>query len=202
MKTWIATFGLFTLLASPHALALDGNAQAGGQKAAVCGACHGVDGNSVNPEWPRLAGQQASYIREQLAAFKAGKRVNPVMSPNAMPLSEQDMADLAAYFSSQQLKGDEADPSLYKAGELLYRGGDASHEIPACMSCHGPEGKGNGPARYPSLRAQHSVYVYSQLKAFASGDRKPLSNDIMQAVAAKMTDEQMRSVASYVQGLR
>lgn len=202
MKTWIAAIGLFTLLASPHALALDGNAQAGGQKAAVCGACHGVDGNSVNPEWPRLAGQQAGYIEEQLAAFKAGKRVNPVMSPNAMPLSEQDMADLAAYFSSQQLKGDEADPSLYKAGALLYRGGDASQQIPACMSCHGPEGKGNGPARYPSLRAQHSVYVYSQLKAFASGDRKPLSNDIMQAITAKMTDEQMRSVASYVQGLR
>jgi len=202
MKTWIATIGLFTLLASPHALALEGNAQAGGQKAAVCGACHGPDGNSVNPEWPRLAGQQATYIAEQLAAFKAGKRVNPVMSPNAMPLSDQDMADLAAYFSGQQLQGQEADPSLYKAGELLYRGGDATREIPACMSCHGPEGKGNGPARYPSLRAQHSVYVYSQLKAFASGDRKPLSNDIMQAIAAKMTDEQMRSVASYVQGLR
>lgn len=202
MKTWIAAIGLATLLASPHALALEGNAANGQAKAVVCGACHGVDGNSVNPEWPRLAGQQASYIAQQLASFKAGTRVNPIMSPNAMALSEQDMADLAAYFSSQRLQGQEADPSLYKAGERLYRDGDAARGIPACMACHGPDGKGNGPAKYPSLRAQHSLYVYTQLKNFASGQRKSPANNIMSSIAPMLTDDDMRAVASYVQGLR
>jgi cytochrome c553 len=202
MKKWFAVTGLLSLMAVPAANAVTGDPAAGAQKAAVCGACHGVDGNSLNPEWPKLAGQQASYIASQLAAFKDGKRVNVIMAPNAMVLSEQDMADLAAYFSKEVLQGAEADPSLYKAGEKLYRGGDASRGLPACIACHGPQGQGNGPAEYPSLRAQHSVYTYTQLKAFASGERKSVTNSIMQAIAGKLSDEEMRAVASYVQGLR
>jgi cytochrome c553 len=112
------------------------------------------------------------------------------------------MADLAAYFSREVLQGGEADPSLYKAGEKLYRGGDGARGLPACIACHGPQGEGNGPAQYPSLRAQHSVYTYSQLKAFASGERKSATNSIMATVAGKLSDEEMRALASYVQGLR
>lgn len=202
MKTWIAAISLVSLLGSAPALAVTGDAGAGAQKAAVCGACHGVNGNSVNPEWPNLAGQHASYIAAQLELFKQGVRNNVIMAPNAMMLSEQDMADLAAYFSQQPLQGLEADPSTYKAGERLYRDGDASRGLPACTACHGPEGKGNDPAQYPAVRAQHSLYTYNQLRAFANGERKVVTNDMMQVVAAMLSDEEMRALASYLQGLR
>jgi len=203
MKKWIAAIGLLPLLSPAIALSAEGDPEAGAQKAAVCGACHGLSGHqTINPEWPNLAGQHASYIESQLGLFKQGVRNNPVMMPNAMILSDEDMADLAAYFSGQPVEGLEADPSLYEQGERLYRGGDAARELPACIACHGPQGNGNGPAQYPAVRAQHSLYSYNQLKAYANGERKALSNDIMQAVAAKLTDEEMRAVASYMQGLR
>ncbi|MBS1201241.1 MAG: cytochrome c subfamily [Proteobacteria bacterium] len=203
MKTWIAAISLVSVLGPAPALAVTGDAAAGAQKAAVCGACHGVNGNNIiNPEWPNLAGQHASYLAAQLALFKQGIRNNVIMAPNAMLLSEQDMADLAAYFSQQPLQGLEADPSLVAAGEKLYRNGDVARGLPACTACHGPEGKGNGPAQYPAVRAQHSLYAYNQLKAFASGERKPVANDMMQVVAAKLSDAEMRALASYLQGLR
>ncbi len=203
MKKWIAAIGLMPLLLPAAALSAEGDPEAGAQKAAVCGACHGLNGQqNINPEWPNLAGQHAAYIDSQLKLFKQGVRNNPVMMPNAMILSDEDMADLAAYFSGQSVAGLEADPSLYEQGERLYRGGDSSRGLPACIACHGPQGKGNAPARYPATRAQHSLYSYNQLKAYASGERKAVSNDIMQTVAAKLTDEEMRAVASYMQGLR
>lgn len=202
MKNWIAAFGVSSLLVAQPALAVTGDADAGAQKIAVCGACHGMNGNSVNPEWPNLAGQHASYLAAQLALFKQGVRNNVVMAPNAMLLSEQDMADIAAYFARQPPAGLEADPSLYAAGEKLYRTGDAARGLPACTACHGPEGKGNGPAQYPAVRAQHSMYTYAQLKAYASGERKPAANGMMQVIAPKLTDEEMRALASYLQGLR
>jgi cytochrome c553 len=202
MKNWIAAIALIPLFAAGPAPAATGDAAAGAQKAAVCGACHGMNGNSVNPEWPNLAGQHESYIAAQLALFKQGVRNNVIMAPNAMLLGDQDMADLAAYFSQQPLQGLEADPSLYAAGGALYRSGDAARGLPACMACHGPAGKGNGPARYPALRSQHSLYTYGQLKAYASGERKAVGNDMMQVIAAKLSDEEMRALASYLQGLR
>lgn len=202
MKNWIAVLGSISLFAAQAALAVTGDAEAGAQKAAVCGACHGMNGNSVNPEWPNLASQHAGYIASQLQLFKDGVRNNVIMAPNAMLLSEQDMADLAAYFSQQALQGLEADPSLYKAGEKIYRAGDASRGLPACIACHGPSGEGNGPASYPALHGQHSVYLYTQLKAYASGERKPAGNVMMQDIAPKLTDEEMRAVSSYLQGLR
>jgi cytochrome c553 len=202
MKKWIAVMALVPVLAAPAALADTGDPEAGAQKAVVCGACHGMNGNSVNPEWPNLAGQHASYIAAQLELFKQGVRNNVIMAPNAMILGEQDMADLGAYFARQPRQGLEADPSLVARGEQLYRGGDATRDLPACIACHGPQGQGNAPARYPALRAQHSLYTYTQLKAYASGERKAAGNEIMQFVAARLSDEDMRSVASYLQGLR
>lgn len=202
MKNWIAVLGTISLLAAQAASAVTGDPEAGAQKAAVCGACHGMTGNSVNPEWPNLASQHAGYIAAQLALFKEGVRTNMIMAPNAMLLSEQDMADLAAYFSRQVPQGLEADPSLYKAGEKVYREGDASRGLPACIACHGPSGEGNAPAGYPSLRGQHSLYTYMQLTAYASGERKAVANDMMQVIAPKLSDEEKRAVASYLQGLR
>ena len=202
MKNWIAVLGAISLLAAQAAFAVTGDADAGAQKAAVCGACHGMNGNSVNPEWPNLASQHAAYIAAQLQLFKDGVRDNIIMAPNAMLLSEQDMADLAAYFSRQTVQGGEADPSSYQAGEKIYRAGDASRGLPACIACHGPAGEGNGPANYPALRGQHSLYTYLQLKAYASGERKAAGNAMMQDIAPKLTDEEKRAVASYLQGLR
>ena len=139
-----------------------GNAESGAAKAVVCQACHGQNGNSVNPEWPSLAGLGADYIAEQLKNFKDGKRTNPIMMPNAMALSADDMADLGAYFGSQVNTGLEADPSYWKAGEKLYRGGDSSRGIPACMACHGPTGAAMS-RRIPRAARPHSVYVIEQL---------------------------------------
>ena len=194
--------GLFLACSIAAGSAFAGDAAQGAQKAAVCGACHGMTGNSVNPEWPSLAGQPEAYVVTQLKAFQAGTRVNPLMTPMAVALSEKDMQDLGAHFAQQTPTGLEADPSNWKAGEKLYRGGDPARGIPACIACHGPQGRGNGPAGYPALRAQHGVYAYSQLKAFKDGTRSSASNDIMASVTDRMTDVEMRALASYLQGLR
>ncbi len=179
-----------------------GDATVGAQKAAVCAACHGMNGSSINPEWPNLAGQHETYISAQLLQFKQGTRVDSLMTPMAIALTEADMQDLGAHFAVQTPAGLEADPSNWKNGEKLYRGGDPERELPACIACHGPRGKGNGPAKYPALRAQHAVYAFKQLKAFADGKRSTPGNDIMKVVAAKLTDDEMRALASYTQGLR
>lgn len=179
-----------------------GNIEAGATKATTCAACHGANGNSINPEWPSLAGLGADYIAEQLKNFKEGKRANPIMMPMAMTLSADDMADIGAYFSSLPNTGLEADPSYWQAGEKLYRGGDATRQIPACMACHGPTGRGNEPAKFPALRGQHSAYVVKQLNDYASGARTTGPNGVMQTIAKRLSPDDMRNVASYLQGIR
>lgn len=190
---------------------LAGSAQEGAAKAAVCVACHGVNGNSTNPEWPNLAGQNAVYVAQQLRLFRAGVRNNPVMMPMAQPLSDDDIADLAAYFASQTPTGLEADPSYWKAGEALYRTGDPERGIPACIACHGPIGRGNPAAGYPALRAQHAVYTAKTLNEYAQGIRYQGAKEgadpgpnaqMMQTVAQRLTAEDIRNLASYLQGLR
>lgn len=189
---------------------VDGTVQAGTTKAAVCFSCHGPNGNSQNPVWPRLAGQNAVYIAEQLHLFKDGMRKNPVMQPMAATLSDQDIDSLAVFFAAQTPVGLEGDPSYWKAGQALYLHGDDSHGIPACAACHGPVGRGNPAAGYPALEAQQSVYVVSQLQSYANGTRYSGSNAtsatpnsiIMFDIAKNLTPEQIRDVASYVQGLR
>ncbi|HXA37312.1 MAG TPA: c-type cytochrome [Steroidobacteraceae bacterium] len=176
--------------------------EAGAAKAVVCQACHGANGNSSNPEWPSLAGLGGDYIAEQLKNFKDGKRNNPVMMPNAAGLSDEDMANLGAYFDSLPNTGLEADPSYWQAGQKLYRGGDRARGIPACMACHGPTGHGNGAAKFPALRGQQSVYVIKQLNDYASGARATGPNGIMQTISKRLSPEDIRNVASYAQGLR
>ena len=192
---------------------LVGSAEAGSTKAAVCTACHGVNGNSANPEWPNLAGQNAAYVREQLSMFKARKRINEIMFPIVKDMSDQDFADVAAFFSAQTPAGLEADPSYWKAGEALYKSGDATRSIPACTACHGPSGQGNPGAGYPALRAQHSVYTVKQLQDYLTKNRYRDASDaaivnqtrnsaMMTTIAARLSPEDIRNLASYLQGLR
>ena len=179
-----------------------GTKEAGQAKSATCVACHGVDGNSVNPEWPSIAGQHPTYIVRQLKAFKGGQRQNVLMTPMAAMLTDQDMEDLAAYFSSQTLRGGEADPTRLKLGQKLYRSGNVAKQVAACASCHGPAGKGNLAAGWPSIQGQHALYVANQLRAYKAGPRASDPNQMMRNVAAQLSDEEIDAVASYVQGLR
>jgi len=205
----------FATLLAPAAWAA-GSAEAGATKAATCLACHGASGNGIAalPDQPKLAGQSAAYVLAQLKLWHDGKRLDPTnrMPPMAATLSEQDMEDLAAYYAQQTPEGLEADPSYWQAGQKLYNGGDRAREIPACAACHGPEGQGNPVNGYPPLRAQYSVYVAKQLASYAAGtryatDAKGASAGganyaIMHTIAARLTPEDIRNLASYVQGLR
>lgn len=183
-------------------------AKAQGIVKGVCSACHGLDGNSITPVNPKLAGMPAQYITLQLTHFKAGIRVNPVMQGMASTLSPDDMKALGILFSGQQPKPLAArDATLLQAGQALFRGGDAIAGIPACAACHGPDGSGV-PKNYPRLAGQYADYTYAQLKAFKSGERgadkdgKDVNGRIMAAIAGKMNDAQMRAVTEYTSGLR
>ena len=192
-----------SLLVSLPVLAL-GDAAAGQSKAAICAACHSVDGNSVVPNWPKLAGQHPAYLQRQLSLIKGGNRPVPEMAGIVIGLSDQDMADMAAYFSSQTTSAGLTDESLRAAGELLYRGGNADTDIPACMSCHGPAGEGNPLSGYPNLAGQHTVYSEKMLTGFRAGTswgEDDASSQIMTDVAKRLTDEEIKAVASYIQGL-
>jgi cytochrome c553 len=198
----------FATIAPAADAPLVGNAEAGAAKAATCGACHGPTGNSSNPEWPNLAGQHHEYVVEQLALLKSGARVAPVMNPMAATLSPQDMADLAAYFEKQALVGLEADPTLAEAGQKLYRGGDAARGIPACLACHGPNGRGNGPARWPQIRSQQPSYAMAQLRNYAAktryagGATLPPGAEMMGDVAKRLSEDDIKALSAYLQGLR
>jgi cytochrome c553 len=200
-RLWILAATISGAIVSNSALPA-GTVEAGATKAVVCQACHGANGNSTNPEWPSLAGIGADYIAEQLKNFKDGKRSNPVMMPIVAGLSADDMADLGAFFDSLKNTGLEADPSYWQAGQKLYRGGDAARAIPACMACHGPTGSGNEPAKFPALRGQQAAYVTKQLNDYASGARTTGPNDIMETIAKRLSPEDIRNLASYLQGLR
>jgi len=211
MTRWL--FIVLAVCAAPATLA-KGSAEAGATKTAVCLACHGANGNSVNPVWPSLAGQNPAYLSEQLKAFKSTARINSagLMTGIAAALSDQDIEDLAAYYSQQTPAGQEADPSSVQSGEKLYRGGDRRRNIPACTACHGPVGLGNPAAAYPALRAQHAAYVAKELNDYATGQRyaKNAKGEsqgggnavIMDAIAARLSVDDMKSLASFVQGMR
>lgn len=217
-KLFVAAALSLGLASLAHASTMPkGDATAGQAKAAACGACHGADGNSMAPTFPRLAGQGARYIYKQLQDFKAGRRQNPTMMGMAMPLADQDMADLAAYFSGQKPGVGMAKADLAKKGEKVYRGGNGAKGLAACAGCHNPAGKGNALAGFPRLGGQHAEYVKAQLTAFRAAGRndtvtdpamkrandaaKPGELGPMQMVAAKLSDEEIEAVSSYVSGL-
>jgi len=178
-----------------------GDPAAGKTKSAVCAGCHGADGNSMNPEWPKLAGQHAGYLAKQLKDYKSGSRENATMNAMAAPLSEQEIENLAAYFSSQTTKTGEADPYLVALGERLYRGGNTETGVPACMGCHGPAGSGNPAANFPALAGQHAKYAVATLNNFKDEKRANDPNGMMRMVAAKMSPKEIQAVASYLNGL-
>ncbi len=198
----VATLSLVAALGWTSTALAAGSKEAGQAKAVTCSACHGMDGTSLSPEWPNLAGQHETYLVRQLGAFHAGERQNALMTPMALILSEQDMADVAAYFSAQAIRGGEADPAKVKLGQRVFRSGNVAGHVMACAGCHGPTGRGNGPASYPSIQGQHSVYVAAQLRAYKAGTRTTDPNQMMRNIAALLTEEEIDAVASYVQGLR
>ncbi|MGY3041283.1 cytochrome c553 [Rhodanobacter sp. TND4EL1] len=180
-----------------------GDATAGQAKAAVCGACHGMDGNSADAQYPKLAGQSEQYIVRQLTNFKAGKRQNPIMMGMAAPLSTQDMHDVGAYFASKTPLPGVADQALVEHGQTLFRQGDSTRGIPACMACHSADGRGNPGAMYPQLTSQHAQYVEATLKSWHDGTTwgDDAHAQIMPAIAKQLTPDDIAALASYIEGL-
>lgn len=172
-----------------------------------CAGCHGVDGNSPVPAFPKIAGQGAKYLARQLYAFRDNDleklgRVNPQMSSFASGLSDQDIDDLSAYFASQKANIGEAKADTAELGYQIYRGGDKSRGIPSCMGCHGPTGAGNPTSGYPALAGQWLAYTESQLKLYKAEERRTDPNRMMRDIATKMTPEEITAVANAIQGLR
>jgi len=176
------------------------NPNAGKQKAMACVACHGIKGNSVNPIWPKLAGQSAYYITSQLKYFKSGARTAPLMNGLAASLSDQDILDVASYFSKQKVKPEifSGDDISLKLAEKLYKGGDLERQIPACSGCHGPDGSGNDLAAYPRISGQHAEYLIQQLRNYKTAKRK---NPIMNTIASRLQDSEIILIANYIQAL-
>ena len=183
---------------------VDGSAEAGKAKALTCTACHGPEGNSTSAMWPNIAGQNAPYIQAQLKAFKDGTRKDPLMSTQAMLLSDQDMADLAVYFESLPAAAQSVkDVSTVSSGEALNRGGNSATGTAACLACHGPSGRGNPAAKYPALQGQHADYTAKQLNDYASGARATDGKTrIMRDIAATLSQDDIAALSSYMQGLR
>lgn len=195
-----------------------GDVQRGQQLAGTCAACHGLDGNSTDPQYPRLAGMPERYAAQQLALFKSRERQSgmaAVMYPFADALTGQDMRDLGAYFQTQKAGAGIADDTpitagpyagkrFYEVGQQLYRAGDASRGIPACMACHGPAGQGNPGPAYPALAGQTAPYAKRRLEEYRTGTtvaRDYRNFQIMASIAKPLTDEEIGAIASYLQGL-
>ncbi len=197
----LMVFLAFVFAMNTSSLAQSGDAEAGKQKSATCVACHGADGNSAVDQFPKIAGQVPGYIAGQLANFKSGVRENPIMAGMVAALSDQDMADLDAYYASQQastgsISADQEE--MARAGEAVFRGGVAEYSIPACIGCHGPSGAGI-PPNFPRLAGQHASFIETQLLAFKSGQRK---NPIMNPIAFPLSEEQIKQLALYVSALQ
>ncbi len=198
---------LLSLLCASTAVAAEGRANVGKTKSQACAACHGADGNSAAPTFPKLAGQGEKYLIKQINDIKSGARPIPMMAGQTESLSDQDIADIAAYFASQTGATGQADPALADKGAAIYRGGIADRNVPACSACHSPTGQGVAAAGYPALGGQHAEYTVTQLKAFraAMDGREGRSNDgdtkIMRTIAFQMSDSEIEAVASFIQGL-
>ena len=211
VKNWLITTTVATALVSGAVQASEGNQaavpkvgdpQAGEAKAnGVCIACHGPQGNSIVPLWPKLAGQHPEYIVKQLMDFKAGRRANEQMTPMAMPLTDQEVLDLAAYYAMQPKTPGAADPELASKGESIYRWGNPETGVPACSGCHGPAGQGQSLAKFPRVSAQHADYTKQTLEHFRGALRANDPNGMMRGAAARLSDQEIAAVSQYIQGL-
>jgi cytochrome c553 len=203
------------LMAATTAVYAEGDAKAGEAKVAVCAACHGADGNSAAPNFPKLAGQHPKYTAKQLKDMKVdvakGGRMVVEMTAMVSALTDQDIADMAAFYGAQKIQGGAANPDLVAKGESVYRAGNKTKGMAACTGCHSPDGSGNNGAAYPALAGQHADYIEKQLKAFRLAAEEPTAqgarlNDgdarIMRDIASRMSDLEIRAVASFISGLR
>lgn len=196
------------LLAASSALAVAETAANGDPAKAeqiatqMCAACHGADGNSVVPAFPKLAGQHPEYLTKQLNNFKTGERANPIMMGMVAALAPEDMSNLGAYFASKPAAaGTVSNPELARQGQKIFKGGIAATGVAACAACHSPNGAGI-PAQFPRLSGQHADYIAVQLTSFRSGERANDSGKMMRMIAARMTDQEIKAVAEYIAGLR
>jgi cytochrome c553 len=214
MKKKLLAFSLTLAFSSPHGiLHAEGNISAGKEKAAPCVSCHGENGNSLVSTFPKLAQQHSSYLIKQLQAFKDGSRKDPMMSAMAMGLTKEDMIDIAGFYAEQKISANELPvlddededetpaakktdiETLMAQGSDLYRNGDLTREVSACIACHGPFGDGNKPAAFPLLKSQHAEYLIKALSDFKSGARSNNPENMMHMIARKMTDEEIKAVA-------
>ena len=202
MKKFVVIAATCALLGSATAALAAGDPTAGKAKSTTCAACHNADGNSAVAQYPKLAGQSADYLVKQLQEYKSGARVNAIMVGMVAPLSPQDMEDLAAFYASQQIARSAADPALAPAGQAIFRGGNLNSGVSACMACHSATGAGNPAAKFPALAGQHADYIELQLKAFRAMERANDAGQMMRQNAAKMTDQEIKAVSSYIQGLQ
>jgi cytochrome c553 len=190
--------------ASDAGTGIGGDPEKGKEKAnQICQACHGLDGNGIpgQPVWPKLAGQHPQYIYKQLMNFKNNERYNVQMSPMAYPLTEEEMRNLAAYYSSLEQSGGTAEAELVKKGEQIYRAGNPETGVPACTGCHGPAGIGSNLAKFPRIAGQYSEYLAQTLQHFRAHERANDPNGMMRGVAANLTDAEIEAVAAYIEGL-
>ncbi len=225
MKKKLQVLSIFLALTSTASiLHAEGNINAGKQKSTSCAGCHGENGNNQVTTFPKLAQQHSSYLQKQLHAFKDGTRSDPMMSAMALPLTDEDIVDISAYYASQKISGNalpvnttptqsEADASeteettekpvdskdtiqpLIAQGSDLYRNGDLKREVSACIACHGPLGEGNKPASFPALKSQHADYLIKSLTDFKSGARSNNPQNVMHMIARKMTDQEIKAVS-------
>ena len=206
VKGLVAIVGMMGLAGWVYAA---GDAEAGKAKAGMCAACHGVDGNSAMPAFPKLAGQNARYLIKQLKDIKSGARSVPVMAGMVAGLSLEDMTNIAVYYAGQKVTIGAVKPEYLALGEKIYRAGNASTEVPACSACHGATGKGMVEAGFPAIGGQHADYLEMQLKAFRAAGREDeagtrRSNDdgmMMQSVSARLSDAEIKALSSYINGL-
>lgn len=189
------------LILAPAAAAVGADAERGRESSAVCAACHGADGNGNNPEWPKLAGQHASYLAKQTREYRSGERQNEQMNVMAGPLSDEDIENIALYYEQQPASHGAARLESVTLGERIYRAGNAERDLPACAGCHGPAGRGNSPAAFPALGGQHAQYTAAQLHAFRDGIRRNDANAVMRTIAERMGEREIEAVAEYIAGL-
>jgi len=207
-KKILGSAALVSLLATSAALASGGDIEAGQEKAATCVACHGVDGNSAAPTFPKLAGLGHKYLLKQMKDIRDGRRPVALMAGQVDNMTDADLSDIAAFYNAQARSAGSADPDKVNLGRKVYLAGIAERQVPACSGCHSPTGNGNGPAGYPALGGQHADYIAAQLRMFRKGYEDPTGRTnggdakIMRTTAFQMSDMEIDAVASYIAGLQ
>jgi cytochrome c553 len=203
MKILLGVAASLLMMTSLH-VAAEGDPVAGQQKSATCAACHGTDGNSVVPMWPKIAGQHEAYLNRHITLIRDGARMVPEMMGIVAILTDEDIADLSAFYASQSISPGTADESLVPLGQQIYRAGIPDKGVPSCAACHGPAGEGNPYAGYPWIAAQHATYTASMLTKYRDGQMwgdDDANSAVMVGVANRLTDAEIAAVASYIEGL-